>query len=129
MTQLRGGVYCVSATTLQSVYAREIGPWCEAYEQQYQTALAQVERYRATSSDPSARLALVANEGAASWVKRIRIFERLRFERLCAYLRHRPADAQIGYSIFVFNLTDAEVDRALHGPPAELTRDIRVAGY
>jgi len=127
--QLRGGVYCVSATTLQSVYAREIGPWSEAYEQQYQTALAQVERYRATASDPSARLALVANDGAVSWVKRIRIFERLRFERLCAYLRHRPADAQIGYSIFVFNLTDGEVDRALHGPPAELTRDVRVAGY
>lgn len=127
--QLRGGVYCVSATTLQSVYAREIGPWSRAYEQQYQIALAQVERYRATASDPSARVALVANDGAVSWVKRIRIFERLRFERLCAYLRHRTADAQVGYSIFVFNLTDAEVERALYAAPPELTQSDRVAGY
>lgn len=127
--QLRGGIYCISATTLQSVYAREVGPWSRSYEQQYQTALAQVKRYLATASDPSARVALVANEGAVSWVKRIRIFERLRFERLCGYLRHRTPEGQVGHSIFVFNLTDDDVHRALSGPPAELTPDDRVTGY
>jgi hypothetical protein len=127
--QLGAGVYCISATTLQSVYAREIGPWSRIYEQQYQAALAEVERYRATVSNPSARVALVANEGPVSWVKKIRIYERLRFERLCAYLRHRPPNAQVGYSIFVFVLNEDEVDRALHAAPAELTRDVAVAGY
>jgi hypothetical protein len=126
---LRAGIYCISATTLQSVYAREIGPWARIYEQQYQTALANVERYRATASNPSARVALVANDGAVSWVKKIRTFERLRFERLCAYLRHRPPEAQIGYSIFVFDLSDDDLDRALYGPPAELTDGVAVAGY
>ena len=126
--QLHGGIYCVSATTLQSVYAREIGPWCRAYEEQYQIALVQVEGYRATAPEPSA-VALGANDGAVSSVKRIRVFERLRFERLCAYLRHRTADAQVGYSIFVFNLTDAELERALYGAPAELTQGASVAGY
>jgi hypothetical protein len=126
---LRGGVYCVSATTLQSVYGREIGPWSQTYEQQYQTALASVERYRNTAPDPAARVALVANGGAVSWVRKIRDFERLRFERLCAYLRHHAPVAQIGYSIFVFNLSDEEINHALYGSPAELTADIRVSGY
>lgn len=126
---LGGGIYCVSATALQSVYAREIGPWSRTYERQYQTALAEVERYRATASDASARMALVANDGAVAWVKKIRTYERLRFERLGAYLRHRAPEAQIGYSIFVFVLNDDEVDRALYADPAELTPDVAVAGY
>jgi Dolichyl-phosphate-mannose-protein mannosyltransferase len=126
---LRRGVYCVSATTLQSVYAREIGPWSQLYEQQYQTALAVVQRYRETAPDPAARVALVANEGAVSWVKRIREFERLRFERLCAYLRHHSRVAEVGSSIFIFDLSDEEVDQALYGSPAELTPNVRVSGY
>src|ERR1700736_3459216 len=126
---LAGGVYCISATTLQSVYAREIGPWSRIYEQQYQTAVAAVERYRNTASDPVARVSLIANDGAVSWVKKIREFERLRFERLCAYLRHRTPDAQVGYSIFVFDLTQAEIDWALYRSPAELTPDVSVTGY
>jgi Dolichyl-phosphate-mannose-protein mannosyltransferase len=126
---LIGGVYCISATTLQSVYAREIGPWSRIYERQYQTALAEVERYRATASNPSARAALVANEGAASWVKKIRTYERLRFERLCAYLRHRSPDVQVGCSIFVFVLNGDELNRALYAAPAELTAGVAVVGY
>lgn len=126
---LRGGVYCVSATTLESVYAREIGPWSQPYEQQYQTALAAVKRYRETAPDPAARVALLANEGAASWVKRIREFERLRFERLCAYLRHHSRVVEVGRSIFVFDLSDEEIDQALYGSPAELTPNVDVVGY
>jgi hypothetical protein len=128
-TQLTGGVYCISATTLQSVYAREIGPWSQIYEQRYQASLAAMTIYCTSASDPAARVTVIANDGATSWVKKIREFERLRFERLCAYLRHRTPDAQVGYSIFVFDLTDNEVDRALYGSPAELTPEIRVTGY
>ena len=53
----------------------------------------------------------------------------MRFSRLCAYLRHREPVARIGYSIFVFDMTSDEVDRALHGPPAELTQENTVIGY
>jgi hypothetical protein len=88
-----------------------------------------MQQYRATASDPSARVALVANDGATLWARRIQIFERLRFERLCAFLRHRSPDAQIGYSIFVFKLNDEELHHAFYGPPVELTGDDRVAGY
>jgi hypothetical protein len=126
---LHGGVYFISATTLESVYAREIGAWSLNYEREYQAALGQVERYRATASNPSARVALIADDGAVSWAKQIRTFERLRFERLCASLRYRSPDTQIGYSIFVFDLNEDEINRALFGPPVELTPEVRIAGY
>src|SRR5438270_134891 len=126
---LTGGIYCISATTLQSVYAREIGQWCVAYEQYYQAAAAEIRRYYDTASDPTRRVAMIANDGALNWAKKIKDFERLRFERLCAYLRHQAPAAQIGYSVFVFELTDDAVNRALYGPPAELTRDVCVSGF
>jgi Dolichyl-phosphate-mannose-protein mannosyltransferase len=126
---LTGGIYCISATTLQSVYAREIGQWCVPYEQYYQAAAAEIRRYRDTASDPTRRVAMIANDGALNWAKKIKDFERLRFERLCAYLRHQAPAAQIGYSVFVFELTDDEVNRALYGPPAELTREVCVSGF
>jgi hypothetical protein len=126
---LLAGIYCVSATTLQSVYAREIGPWSTVYEEDYERLLAEMQRYRKTASNPSARAQLIKNEGAISWIKKIKVFERIRFARLCAYLRQREPVAQIGYSIFVFDMTSEEVNRALYGAPAELTREISVIGY
>jgi hypothetical protein len=126
---LTGGIYCISATTLQSVYAREIGQWCVPYEQYYQAAAAEIRRYYDTASDPARRVAMIANDGALNWAKKIKHFERLRFERLCAYLRHQAPAAQIGYSVFVFELTDDAVNRALYGPPAELTQEVCVSGF
>ena len=126
---LTGGIYCISATTLQSVYTLELGPWCVPYEQYYQAAAAEIRRYHNTASDPARRVAMITNDGALNWAKKIKDFERLRFERLCAYLRHQPPAAQIGYSVFVFELTDDEVNRALYGPPAELAREVCVRGF
>lgn len=124
---LRAGVFCISATTLQSVYAPEIGPWSRAYEQQYQVALANLES-SATGSNPSAGIELISNKSAASTMT-TRIFERLRFERLCAYLRHRPPQAEVGHSIFIFDLTEKEIDQALFGPAVEMTSGDCVTGY
>ena len=126
---LTGGIYCISATTLQSVYTLELGPWCVPYEQYYQAAAAEIRRYHNTASDPARRVAMITNDGALNWAKKIKDFERLRFERLCAYLRHQAPAAQIGYSVFVFELTDDAVNRALYGPPAELTREVCVSGF
>jgi hypothetical protein len=126
---LTGGVYCISATTLQSVYTLELGPWCAPYEQYYQAAAAEIRRYHNTASDPARRVAMITNDGPLNWAKKIKDFERLRFERLCAYLRHQAPAAQIGYSVFVFELTDDEVNRALYGPPAELAREVCVSGF
>ena len=46
-------------------------------------------------------------------------FNILQAGRLKAFLRYRPPDAVVGGSILVFRLDAAEIDRALHGTPAE----------
>src|SRR5437588_111923 len=119
---LAAGVYCVSATTLQSVYAHELGRWCAPYEQWYQSLLVNV---RKNQNDP---VALISNDYSTP-AKALNDFERLRFERLCAYLRHQKPVAQLGGSILIFDLSDADIDRALYGPPVELTPTIWVRGF
>jgi len=120
---LRAGVYCISATTLQSVYALEIGPWCAPYEQFYRRALVEIKR------DKNSSVAQISNDNATAPAKKMRELERLRFERLCAYLRHQTPLAQVGYSIFVFNVSSDSINQALYGPPAELAQDISVIGF
>ena len=51
-------------------------------------------------------------------------FAEYRFARLTAYLRQREPDDEIGYSILVFKLTDADIAQALDGPPAERGIDV-----
>lgn len=110
---LRGGVYCVSATLVQSVYNNFWGPWALPYEQTYQELLR-----RSQSFDPAT---LDRDPDFIS-------FEDLRFARLCAFLRHREPDEEVGGSILIYRLTDEEVDRALRGPPAELSAEIQISG-
>jgi len=119
---LTAGVYCVSATTLQNLYARELGPWCAAYERRYRRLLAQMRQ------DQTNRVALVSSDQSALSAKTSREFERLRFERLCAYLRHQTPLAQVGYSIFVFDVSSESINQALNGPPVELAPEVRVKG-
>ena len=52
-----------------------------------------------------------------SEVTRLFELEHLRFGRLCAGLHRRAPDAEIGYSILIFRLTNAEVKALLDGPP------------
>jgi hypothetical protein len=50
----------------------------------------------------------------------MRRFEEYRFARLTAFLRQREPDALIAGSVLVYQLTEADLGRALDGPPAEL---------
>ena len=50
-------------------------------------------------------------------IQRLIELEHLRFGRLCAGLHGRKPDAEVGYSILIFRLTDAEVRALLDGPP------------
>ena len=45
---------------------------------------------------------------------------RLRFARLCAFLRLKPPLASAGNSIFVWRLSEADLHEALHEAPVEL---------
>jgi len=96
---LSAGLYCVSATTLQGVYTSRPGPWSKKHEEAYQ----QLQSQPSKSPTP----------------EQIRSLERARFLRLLAFLRHQNPVANIGGSILIFRLTEADVHTALQGPPAE----------
>ena len=117
---LTGGVYCISATMLQAVYLEPGGNWRPLYEQLYWQVLADMERYAQTSGDMEARARLVHEKGRGFWVERFKLYDQLRFGRLVSYLRQREPDDNVGYSILVYRLSDAQVQEALYGPLAEL---------
>jgi 4-amino-4-deoxy-L-arabinose transferase-like glycosyltransferase len=102
-----GGVYCVSATMLHGVVGgfRCPGPWTDEYESRY--------RFLARVLDPAA-----TRDELIRWTKEvgpgnfIGEYEQLRFGRLCAFLRQREPDDEVGYSILIYRLTDEEVRRA-----------------
>jgi hypothetical protein len=113
--ELTGGIYCISATMLQSVYTRAPGPWAAPYEQAYQ---------RARLETKSESLAI----GAAARIQRASTFDQLRMVRLFSFLRTRDPDDQVGYSILIFRLSDEDVRRALDGPPIELVPRPQIKG-
>jgi 4-amino-4-deoxy-L-arabinose transferase-like glycosyltransferase len=117
---LNPGIYAISATLLQSVYTRPFGPWNQFDERRYQICLKEFEQYDRTANDPAARAALIQSRPPGFWERRYELYERLRFGRLCAWLRHRsPAPKNVGYSILIWRLDRYELDDALLGPPAE----------
>jgi hypothetical protein len=114
---LQGGIYCLSATMLQNVYSRFHPPWTPDNETLYDQAQAEINRWNATASDSAARQRLLQEEGADYWTNAIKIYGDLRLARLCAYLRHRTPDDEVGYSILIYRLSDEEVRQALDGAP------------
>ena len=116
---LQDGVYCLSATMLQGVYSRFHRPWTPANETLYGQVQAEINRWNSASNDPAARQRLLQEHGADSWAACIRIYGDLRLARLCAYLRHRAPDDEVGYSILIYRLSDEEVQRALGGASPE----------
>lgn len=117
----RPGIYAISATLFQTVYTETFGPWNKIYEQRYQEALRQLNIYEAVSHDPATHQAFVARFPAGYWEGIYDNYEKLRFARLCAWLRHNEhPDTSAGYSILIWDLDEPEVRAALYGPPAEL---------
>jgi len=119
------GLYIFSATLYESVYTQTFGPWNSEYEQRYQFCLREMQTYEEAQKDPAAHAQLLQLHPQNYWDNEYGSFEKLRFGRLCAWLRHhRPTpDANIGYSIVVFHLQQAELQLALFGPPPEINDD------
>jgi hypothetical protein len=122
---LRGGVYCISATMLQGIAGNYIcpGPWTGAYEARYRSALALLGRIGSPSVDPAAREALLRQAGFGGPAELAGAFEQLRFGRLCAFLRQREPDEEVGYSILIYRLSDDDLRQALS--PATPLGDLR----
>jgi hypothetical protein len=116
---LQHGVYCISATMLQGVYSRFPLPWTPANETLRSQLRDEIDRWNSTANDPQARNHLLQENGASYWATCTKIYGELRLARLCAYLRHRPPDDEVGYSILIYRLSDEEVQQALRGASPE----------
>jgi len=121
------GIYCISATMLQQVYSPFRGPWSLNMEKEYQEARAKEPLFREYWHNASVRdeLTRLGSDKAFedTWAR----YNLLRFARLCHYLRARQPEAQPGYSILVYRLTQAEIDAALHGDLRQLGTAIEQA--
>ena len=118
--RLHAGVYCISATMLQSVYSRFPGHWTKVHEEIYQESVTTMRRLVATQEGTPEREKLIAEGGKDYWSGEFIKFESIRFARLTAYLRHRGPDDMINNSILIFRLSEQDLIQALQGPPPEL---------
>ncbi len=106
---LTGGVYAISATMLQHVYAKVRGDWTLELEREYQQLRAAERDLLAYQNDPAERARLLRDAPAGNWTTAWKNYEQLRFARLCHALRVRGPDAQIGHSILIFRLTESDI--------------------
>ena len=104
---------------LQAVYLPVAqGAWTEAYEREWQAVRPEYARFEAAfgGTDTAAQQRLLAEKDAAAWNLICWRYENLRLGRLCATLRRRPPEAEVGYSILIYRLTLKDLDGALNGP-------------
>ena len=116
--RLGSGTYLISASLLQPVYyslAGPWGPWNARHEATYQRLYATVKPLLVP--EPGARAAALNAHTYGEWPGLLRNFDEYRFARLTAWLRLREPDDEINYSILVYHLTEADLARALDGPP------------
>jgi hypothetical protein len=104
---MTGGVYCISATMFQQIYTLVRHGWTPAHERRYVELGAWADSLRFGFDQTPREIAL----------QRLVELEHLRFGRLCAGLQARAPDEEVGYSILIFRLTDADVRSYLEGPP------------
>jgi hypothetical protein len=116
---LTGGLYCVSATMVQPVYMAFPGRWNAAYETAYQQLRGEIEEASRGGADMATFQRAAPHMKPDDLQTAFRQYEDLRFGRLASFLRLREPDAEVGYSILIYRLTDDDVRRALAGPPPE----------
>jgi hypothetical protein len=115
------GIYAISATLFESVYTQTAGPWNKEFEKIYQNDLKDLLMFAQNEVGSPGRDELLREHPQPYWDDMYSDFERLRFARLCAWLRHnRPPDHNVGYSILIWRLDQPSLDAAQFGPPAEL---------
>ncbi len=120
LARLAAGTYCISATMLPAIWFGvdgPLGPWNERFEAKYRELERTIRPLLVSNLHEQAE-AFGALSGE-QWTEVFSAFAEYRFARLTAYLRQREPDDEIGYSILVFKLTDADIAQALDGPPAE----------
>ena len=117
---LEPGHYCISATVLQqvSIGGVFVGPWSQSLENSYQRLREEFRSIRENNSSDE-RIAGSEEKKLDGRLSNL-IYENLRFHRLCAWLRQREPDDNVGYSILIYDLSEADLERALDGPSPQL---------
>lgn len=118
--RLQPGLYAISATNLQQVYASisedgaqfMLNPWTPKLEEIYRERLPVFEACMAAPDDADARRPWTS----PAMQRDLREFAALRFARLCAYLRSRTPDHVVNHTIMIYELDAPELDAALSGP-------------
>jgi len=123
--RLTGGTYFISASMLQPIHNARNGPWGpwnarheRVYQELYRTVRPLLEE------DRQARARVFGEMRAPEWRRLFDRFDAYRFARLTAYLRSREPNDNVDFSILVYKLDDADLGRALDGPPPELGPDL-----
>lgn len=119
--ELRPGHYCISATMLQAVYAEPRGPWSDKSERDYQQLRAETAAIsKKLREDPALPERMMQERDSAhqlaAWFAILGRFDSYQLNRLCAYLRPREPDDQVGYSILIYTLSSQDLDAALNQP-------------
>ncbi|MFA6568091.1 MAG: glycosyltransferase family 39 protein [Victivallales bacterium] len=115
---LGGGVYCISATMLHLVYLPELlnmdDPETRVIDENlYGEVSSKMPEFFKSMENPQRFREFISAKGDEYWNDCYRLYQLLRFAKLAKYLETRKPDDNIGYSILIFKLTDAEVATAL----------------
>lgn len=108
------GYYAISATILQHAYRQNHQPWTSESEVTFQTLRNLESNFWKINGEPENHLELLDNVTPSEWHHAWDLYSELRFTRFCEYLKVRPPDAMVGYSILIFKIDQNELDRALH---------------
>jgi hypothetical protein len=119
---LTGGTYCVSATLLERVCLRFPGKWNRQYEDLYQQLRRDAVYYQ-RAFGPVALSQINSGTDSEYLNHHFRLYEQLQLARLCSFLRQREPDANIGHSILIYELSDADIQKAIEDSPSELQSD------
>lgn len=106
--ELKGGIYCISATLFQFLYLAES---CHG-ETGFDIADADDNYFKVLSE----KMKLLPANGkradlSAGQRKEFRIYEYLRFIKLCMFLHNREPDELLGNSILIFRVSDDDIKR------------------
>ena len=100
------------------------GPWRPELEEEFRRRWAQVQVWQETEPGSAERAALIERYGQERLEKAKQRYQYLRTARLMAWLRGRAPDDLIHYTMLVYHLDQANLDRALWGPaPLEAEDD------
>ena len=104
---LKEGYYCISATMLQMAYFPKLAHWGGEQEKALAEAhLGFKHLYSLIQTEKQIR----ATPETLALLNNYRLYEKLRFAKLAAFLRTRTPVAVIGHSYFIFYVTQNELE-------------------